>query len=323
MIEEQPRWLSYVAGELDTIKVDKDNHALYFDTSNPAEPNQPVRPEFAAKGFRGWHLPLLDLTYEAFNMQDPVVGGEKGKPLRQAICLVRNFEKRNAIHYASSAVMAVSPIPPELQGYEPLLPNPYRSATGDLEGALRLLREAGIDPARSPELVYDTYSGSAARQLAENFVEEVRKLGFRVRIQVSTWPEFDAKKKKDEAQMWGLAWGADYPDSENFLQLFYCPNSKEGSNETNYCNPEFDRLYEAALTLEDTPERTELYRQMARMVIEDCPLCPDMHRTRHYAYHERLKNFRPDETLENYLKYWRVEVSSGAGTAEVARKEGP
>jgi ABC-type transport system substrate-binding protein len=150
MIEEQPRWLSFVANELDTIKVDKDNHQLYFDTSDVTNPDQPVRPEWAKRGFRGWHLPLLDLTYEAFNMLDPVVGGEKGKPLRQAICLVRNFEKRNAIHYNSSSVMAVSVIPPGLQGYEPPLNNPYRSAKGDTEGALRILRNAGSTRPRCP-----------------------------------------------------------------------------------------------------------------------------------------------------------------------------
>jgi oligopeptide transport system substrate-binding protein len=200
-------------------------------------------------------------------------------------------------------------IPPGLQGFEPLLPNPYRSHPGDTEGALRILHNAGIDPAKVPELVYDTYSGSSARQLSENFADEIRKLGIKVRIESSTWPEFDAKKKKRQAQMWGLAWGADYPDTENYLQLFYCPNASPGSNETNYCNPEYDKLYEQALTMEPGPERTELYRKMASIVIEDCPIIPDMHRTRHYGYHRRLKNFRPDETKENYMKYWRVDLS--------------
>jgi peptide/nickel transport system substrate-binding protein len=322
MVEATPRWLSFISGELDTIKVDKDNHELYFDTSDLSNPDQPVRPEWYKKGFRGWHLPLLDLTYEAFNMEDPVVGGAKGKPIRQAICLVRNFEKRNAIHYVGTALMAVGPIPPGLQGYEPLLPNPYRSAKGDLEGAKKILRDAGIDPSTVPELVYDTYTSSDSRQLSENFLGHIRDLGFKVRLQISTWPEFDAKKKKKEAQMWGLAWGADYPDAENFLQLYYCPNKAPGSNESNYCNPEYDKLYEQALTMEDTPARTELYRAMARIVIEDCPICPDMHRTRHYAYHKRLKNFRPDETKENYMKYWRIDMSEDASPAEAGETEG-
>jgi ABC-type transport system substrate-binding protein len=139
-------------------------------------------------------------------------------------------------------------------------------------------------------------------------------------VSVSTWPEFDAKKKKKQAQMWGLAWGADYPDSENFLQLFYSPNSNEGSNESNYSNPAFDKLYEQALTMEDTPERTALYRQMAEMVIEDSPFCPDMHRTRHYAYHKRLKNFSPDEVMENYIKYWRIDMSETARRRKSRRR---
>jgi ABC-type transport system substrate-binding protein len=304
MVESQPRWLSFMAGELDTIKMDKDNYASYFDVETGE-----VKKELYAKGFRGQHLPLLDFIFEGFNMEDPVVGGEKGKALRQAICTVKSFDKRNRVHYNNKAILAVSPIPPNLPEYEPPLPNPYRFLHGNLEKAQQILRDAGIDPAKVPELVYNTYMGADSRQLAENYIGEIQKLGLRARIEMNTWPEFIEKLNRKQAQLFGLSWGADYPDAENFLQLYTCGSVSPGPNNSNYCNPEYDRLYEEALVLEPgSPERTAIYRQMAQMIIEDCPVCPELHRTRHYAYHARLKNFKPDETMENYLKYWRIEL---------------
>jgi oligopeptide transport system substrate-binding protein len=308
MVESQPRWLSFMAGELDTIKMDKDNYASYFDEDGA------VRPAYSERGFRGLHLPLLDFYYEGFNMEDPVVGGEQGKALRRAICLVRNFDKKNRIYYSNRNIMAVSPIPPNLPEYEPVPENPYRRRYGDVEGALRILHDAGVDPKQVPELVYTTYTGGDSRQLAENYAGEVAKLGLRMRLEVATWPEFIGKLNRKQIQMFGLVWGADYPDAENFLQLFTCASVSPGPNNSNYCNPEYDRLYAEGLVLEPgSPERTAIYRRMAQMIIEDCPVCPEMHRERHYAYHERLKNFRPDETMENYLKYWRIEMPKAGG----------
>lgn len=64
---------------------------------------------------------------------------------------------------------------------------------------------------------------------------------------------------------------ADYPDAENFLALFTTRNHTPGPNATLYSNPEFDRLYDQAMAEQDEARRTELYRQAAAIIIEDCP----------------------------------------------------
>ena len=76
--------------------------------------------------------------------------------------------------------------------------------------------------------------------------------------------------KNKQGQMWFLAWGADYPDAEDFLGLYYSKNVSPGSNDANYRNPEFDKLYEKSLTLPDGPGRTALYKQMSKIVTDDC-----------------------------------------------------
>jgi oligopeptide transport system substrate-binding protein len=76
--------------------------------------------------------------------------------------------------------------------------------------------------------------------------------------------------ERKQQQMFRLGWVADYPDAENFLQLFYTKSISPGPNHSNYSNPEFDRLFETARAMQDSPERTALYQKLADMVIEDC-----------------------------------------------------
>jgi ABC-type oligopeptide transport system substrate-binding subunit len=67
-----------------------------------------------------------------------------------------------------------------------------------------------------------------------------------------------------------IGWTMDYPDAENTVQLFYGPNASPGSNSANYNNEEFNRLYQASSTMQPSPARTTMYRNMNRIVIEDC-----------------------------------------------------
>jgi len=45
-------------------------------------------------------------------------------------------------------------------------------------------------------------------------------------------PPSDTLKQAKACQlmMWGAAWGADYPDGENFMQLLYGPNTGQSNN---------------------------------------------------------------------------------------------
>jgi ABC-type oligopeptide transport system substrate-binding subunit len=61
--------------------------------------------------------------------------------------------------------------------------------------------------------------------------------------------------------------------------LFYGPNGSPGSNDANYNNPEFDRMFEQSSVLQPGPERTSLYRQMNRMVVDDCVAMTGLSRT--------------------------------------------
>jgi len=82
---------------------------------------------------------------------------------------------------------------------------------------------------------------------------------------VEKLPELRKQAQLGKVQSFSYGWIADYPDGENFLQLFWT-KSIGGAHYNFFSLPEFDRLYERAKTMPDSPERTALYRQMVRLV---------------------------------------------------------
>ena len=144
--------------------------------------------------------------------------------------------------------------------------------------------------------------------MADMVGRQLRRAGIRMEPNFNSFPELSEKLNRGKAQMFGLAWGSDYPDAENNLALFYGPNSAGGMNNWNYKNPEYDRLYETIRTMQPGPERTAFYEQMRDILIEDCPAIGSMARTRYFVWNPQLDPMKPSETWYTWLKYLNVEA---------------
>jgi oligopeptide transport system substrate-binding protein len=297
--ESQPQWLTFMKGELDHSSIPKDN----FDQA--VTKTKELKPELKEKGIGLVIDPQLDITHFSFNMTDSIVG--KSKELRQAISLAIDWEKEIDLFYNGRAISAQGPIPPGLSGYDPNMKNPYK--THNIEKAKELLKKAGYPDGKGlPPLEYVTLSDSTARQMTEFFQKEMQAIGITIKVQNYSWPEFQQSVKNKKGQLWSFAWGADYPDAENFLQLFYSKNTSPGPNDANYTNAAFDKLYEQALTLPDSSERTALYQKMANMVVEDVPWAFGVHRLQYGLTQKWMKNYKPHE-FHGMSKYYRVDAA--------------
>jgi peptide/nickel transport system substrate-binding protein len=78
---------------------------------------------------------------------------------------------------------------------------------------------------------------------------------------------------RSEALFFRGSWIADYPDAENFLSVFYGKNPAP-PNYTRYSNPQFDQLYEAALSEKNDSVRYALYRKADQLMMKDAPVVP-------------------------------------------------
>ncbi|MCM2322568.1 MAG: ABC transporter substrate-binding protein [Oligoflexia bacterium] len=296
--ETHPQWLSFLSGKLDATGIPKDNFA------EAVGGNHDLTPELQKKGIRLHKNPGIDIVRTTFNMKDPLVG--RNKLLRQAISLAYDAEPYIELFFNGRAIPAQGPIPPGVAGFDPDFKNPYRQY--NLEKAKELLAKAGYPGGKGlPPLEYSATADGVSRQTTEYLQKLLAPLGIKLKVNTYSWPEFQAGVKNARGQLWSYAWNADYPDAENFLQLFYSKNASPGPNDANYSNPEFDRLYEKALQLQDGPERTALYQQMVRIVVEDCPWIFAVHRSIFSLVQPWVKNYKRHGFEHNAMKYYRVD----------------
>ena len=301
--QDQPMWLRFRVGDLDMVQVPAEYQPVIYDADFQ------LREVFRREGIQSYNLALLDLIYRGFNMDDPVVGGlsEKSKNLRRAIALAIDTGEINKSFYNQAAVLYDGPIPPGLSGYEEGITSPYRGP--NLEKAREYLAKAGYPDGKGlPTLQFHTSRSGNVPEQAEMYARQLKQIGIKVENNITNFPELQDKLKRRKAQIFGLAWGADYPDAENFLQLFYGPNETPGSNNFNYKNPEYDRLYDKIRVMEPGPERTAIYKQMRAILIEDVPALGSMARTRFYLWNKRLKNAMPAEVWHHWIKYLDIEL---------------
>ena len=88
----------------------------------------------------------------------------------------------------------------------------------------------------------------------------------------------------------------DYPDAENTMQLYYGPNAAPGSNSANYNNPSYDRLYEISAPLNESPERTKIYREMNQLLMDDCASITGISRTLLFLWDKQVI-MKPDRSF--------------------------
>jgi oligopeptide transport system substrate-binding protein len=266
VMDPATRWLMFMSRQLDSSDVSRDNWEAILDE------DLQLNPALAEQGIQLGSGPSLRLGYFAFNMEDPVLGPNKA--LRQAMTCAFDTEAWIKL-YNGRITRPTGPIPDGLAGYDPEH-NPFPF---DLERAKQLMVEAGYpegrDPATGRRLNITLELGSAdnaeLRQSAELFVFFMSRIGLQINVSHNNGPAFFEKLERKQAPLFFLSWVADYPDAENFLQLFYGPNASPGPNRCNYRNENFDALYDQIKVMPDTDERTELYRQMSRIIVDDCP----------------------------------------------------
>jgi oligopeptide transport system substrate-binding protein len=310
-VEDQPMWLDFNASKLGLTQVPTE----YFDKAFVRR-TQKLRDEYANKGIVSHADPLLDFIFRGFNMEDPLVGGytEEKKALRQALALAFDSQEMNQNFYNGLNSIYDGPIPPGLDGYPKNGEAPISFRGPDIEEAKSLLARAGYPGGKDKngnQLVIDYYTSRGGNQAEQMQAEQrfAERIGVKLNPRMLDFSELDEAVKKKKAQMFGYAWGSDYPDAENNLMLFYTGAMAPGPNAFNYSRKEYDELYEKSLVMKPGPERTKIFEEMRDMLIEDSAFYGSMGRTRYYLVQPWLKNFKPTENFHNWLKYLDVDES--------------
>ncbi|MBN2625863.1 MAG: hypothetical protein JXA95_04285 [Spirochaetales bacterium] len=299
--ESSVQWLKFLNGELDGSTIPKDNY-------ESTVVNGELSKEMMDKGITMDVNGTLDVTYQFFNMDLPLF--RDNPKLRKAMSLAYNNPKVEEIFYNNRCIAAQTLLPPGLGGYDPDYKNPY--ARYDLEEAKKLLTEAGFPNGEGlPVIKYQMYSNTSTthKQMVEFFIENMAAIGIKIEAVPGDWPTFIEAIDNHNIEMGGLAWGADYPDAQNFLQLNYGPNEAPGPNNANYKNAAFDALYEEGAYMQQSPERDAIYSKAAQMSAEDVTWIMGVHRLSYALEQPWLKTRVFRDIGAGYSKYYDVDVA--------------
>jgi len=234
------------------------------DLDRVLDPNEPLNAQLVTAPS------TFSVEYIGLNVDQPPLDDPK---VRLALNLAIDRESISTLVLSNLRTPANGIIPPGFPSYNPDL----RGYQYDLERARQLLQESeyGDDLENLPRITMNisgSFGANVPLDLEVILDSWEQELGIQVDIQQTEWATFLQDLHARRYQMFVIAWGADYPDPENFLDILF--HSGSDNNQTNYSNPEVDRLLEQARVEADQTRRFELYNRIEQMILDDAPWVP-------------------------------------------------
>lgn len=298
VVENQPAWMGFKRGEFDTAGIPREYFTQVIQSGA-------LSADYKTLGIKEEKVVGLDITYYTFNMEDPLF--KSNLKLRQAMASAYDANKYNELFHNGIAIPAQSILPPDLAGHDPEYKNPHLQYNVEL--AKKLLKEAGYPEGKGlPPIELYVTASSDSRQMAEAFRDMMAAIGVVIKVNTVPWTELQQKVTKRQAPMFAMAWAADYPDAENFFQILYGPNKAPGANGTNFDDAKFNQMLEKSSVLQDSPERTKLYKELYRYVGDQMPMVFGFHRVSFSLAHGWMKNVKTHEFSSGMTKYYDIDL---------------
>ncbi|GIV34863.1 MAG: peptide ABC transporter substrate-binding protein [Chitinophagales bacterium] len=201
-------------------------------------------------------------------------------------------------------------VPPAIKGFQA---GAVKGYTYDPVKAREHLARAGYPNGKGfPELTLQINSGGGTNEQVAEAIQKMLMENLNIRVNILKLPfaQHLENLETGKARFWRLGWIADYPDPENFLNLFYSahippkPNDKAYLNSVRYRSAVYDSLFTLAIRTVDEKKRFELYAQADQVMIQDAPIMPVYYYKDHRLLQPNLKNF-PQNAME-YRSYREV-----------------
>ena len=327
--EQIPRWNKFLQGYYDNSGIASDNYdqAVSLNSSGDIA----LTKDLKDKGISLETTTTASTYYIGFNMLDSTVGGNSKKSilLRQAISIAVDYEEYISIFANGRGVVAHSPIPPGIFGYQDSKEY-YNEAVfnyekkdiikKNIEEAKKLLSKAGYSnginqETGKPLVLYFEATGAGADTYA--FLNWLRKQFKKINIQLVTrvtdYNRFQEKMINGTGQIFQWGWNADYPDPENFLFLLYSKNGKVkfgGENAANYNSKEFDKLFVKMKNMKNSKNREIIIKKMLKIIQYDSPWIWGYHPKSFSLSHKWVENVESNLMANNTLKYKKINNST-------------
>ena len=164
-------------------------------------------------------------------------------------------------------IASASWIPKGMFGFNPKIGPKF-----DPEKARTLLAQAGYPGGTGFPSVSVAYNTGQTNRLIAEFVQAQWKKNLNVEVELENleWKVFLNLLKNDAPQIFRLGWGADFPDPDNFMNLFI---SESGNNRLRWSNLRYDALVAQGASERDLKKRQAIYDEAQAILTEtDVPM---------------------------------------------------
>ena len=293
--EAQPRWLSFLNGQVDFSPVPQE----FVPVSMPGGR---LAPNLAKKGIQGWRVLLPTTQMSFFNMEHPLVGGlETHKvALRRAVFLALDVQREIQLVYRGQAIRAQSIIGPHCTGYS----DSFRTENGeyspararallDLFGYVDRDGDGWREQPDGQPLVLEcaTQADGLSRQIDELWKRAMDSIGIRVSFKPAKWPENLKAARAGKFMLWRVGSSATAPDGQQALQRLYGPSVGQ-ANIARFKLKAFDAVFDRLTVLPDGPEREEAFRQAKRLAMAYAPYKIHVHQYVDVLAHPWMSGYR-------------------------------
>ncbi|PTX92546.1 peptide ABC transporter substrate-binding protein [Opitutus sp. ER46] len=241
--------------------------------------------------------PYLGLYFYRFNVARPPFNDKR---VRRALALAIDRESivRNVMRGGQQPAYAVSY--PGVAGY-----TPEARLTGTVEDARRLLAEAGFPGGKGFPTVELTYNTSQNHRAVAEAIQQMwrRNLGIDITLANYEWNVYLDLQQTRNFTLQRAGWIADYVDPHVFLEIW---ESTSGNNDTNWANPEYDRLLQAALSAPTQAARYAIYQRMDAILVDELPILPIYYWTTVRALNPKVRGYYPTLLDNHPYKYLSI-----------------
>jgi ABC-type transport system substrate-binding protein len=273
----------YENDELDIVEVDAEDIERVLDPENPLFAEHRAVPELSVQ--------YLGLNFAMPPFDDVAV--------RQAFAYAIDKRKLADLVLKGTGTPAKGILPPPLPDHD----ESYEGLPYDPERARQLLASSSYGAEGAMPKIVLSISGTSGHMPAfiEAILDMVQKtLGITMTVEQVEWSDFLRDLNEERYQAFSSGWIADYPDSQNFLDILF--HSASSQNHTGYENAGVDKLLEQARVESDPLKRRALYRQAERIIVEDVAWIPLTNATNYYLVKPYVKGFEASAAIYPWPK---------------------
>ena len=176
--------------------------------------------------------------------------------------------------------------------------------------ARSLLANAGYPDGKNfPKVTAVFNTGDVNRLVGEYLQEQWKKhLNIEIKFESQEWKVFLSRLDLDPPQIFRLGWGADFPDPDNFMNLFI---KTSGNNRLRWANQHYDELVARGSTLKNPQDRKKVYDEAQALLTEiEVPMIPLFVSAQNLLVKPYIRGLKTNAMELLYLKRIRIEKAS-------------